>query len=41
MTKTTNGKILLGCVYANPKNKDMSTRGGMECKWHCPYVDDI
>jgi len=28
MTKTTNGKILLGCVYANPKNKDPSTRGG-------------
>ena len=28
MTKTTNGKILLGCVYANPKNKDMSTGGG-------------
>lgn len=29
MTKTTNGKILLGCVYANPKNKDPSTRGGV------------
>ena len=29
MIQTTNGKVLLGCVYANPKNKDPSTRGGV------------
>ena len=28
MIQKTNGKVLLGCVYANPKNKDPSTRGG-------------
>ena len=29
MIQKTNGKVLLGCVYANPKNKDPSTRGGV------------
>ena len=28
MTKTTNGKILLGCVYDNPNNRDPGGRGG-------------